>query len=189
MNLLVRILQIYTPDHVKKRALKQLFSYTAAAFAAEVPPIASLDYEECLAKYARFTQTLAEQSLRDGREVEAVAQRLYRHAVEMGHLHGKWLRLGTMADVMDIGRVLYRVLDIDLQGDARGEVVINRCYFSRFYSYEVCQLMSAMDRGLFAGLSNGGELTFSSRITEGQPCCRAHFNWGSKTSNRRAAKT
>ena len=78
---------------------------------------------------------------------------------------------------MDIGRVLYRILDIDLQGDARGEVVISRCYFSRFYSGEVCRLMSAMDRGLFAGLSNGGELTFSSRITEGQPCCRAHFAW------------
>jgi hypothetical protein len=79
--------------------------------------------------------------------------------------------------VMDIGRVLYRILDIDLQGDARGEVVISRCYFSRFYSAEVCRLMSAMDRGLFAGLSNGGELTFSSRITQGQPCCRAHFTW------------
>ena len=65
----------------------------------------------------------------------------------------------------------------DLQGDARGEVVINRCYFSRFFSSEVCRLMSAMDAGLFAGLSNGGVLTFSCRITEGQPCCRAHFRW------------
>ena len=177
MSLLVSVLQIYMPDYVKKRALTQLFSYTAAAFEAEVPPIAGLDWHESLAQYARFTQAHAEERLRDGRQVEAVAQRLYRNAVEMGQLHSKWLRLGTVQDVMAIGRVLYRILDIDLQGDARGGVVINRCYFSRFYSGEVCRLMSAMDRGLFAGLSNGGELIFSLRITEGQPCCRAHFAW------------
>jgi hypothetical protein len=180
MSLLVSVLQIYMPDYIKKRALTQLFESTAAAFEAEVPPLAGLDSEECLARYARFAQAQAEQRLRDGREVEAVGQRLYRNAVEMGRRQSKWLRPGTVQDVMDIGRVLYRILDIDLQGDARGEVVINRCYFSRFYSAEVCRLMSAMDRGLFAGLSNGGELTFSSRITEGQPCCRAHFSWQRK---------
>ena len=73
MGLLVRALQIYMPEYVKKRALMQLFSYTAAAFEAQVPPIAGLDSEECLAQYARFAQTHAEQRLRDGREVEAVA--------------------------------------------------------------------------------------------------------------------
>jgi len=177
MGLLVRALQVYMPEYVKKRALMQLFSYTAAAFEAEVPPLAGLTSEECLAQYARFAQAQAEQRLRDGREVDAVAERLYRNAVEMGRRQSRWLRPGTVQDVMDIGRVLYRMLDIDLQGDAQGEVVISRCYFSQFYSGEVCRLMSAMDRGLFAGLSNGGELTFSSRITEGQPCCRAHFAW------------
>jgi hypothetical protein len=177
MVLLVRMLQIYMPDSVKKRALTELFRSTAAAFEAEVPPLAGLTSEECLAQYARFAQTQAVQRLRDGREVQEVAQRLYRNAVEIGRRHSKWLRPDTVQDVMDFGRVLYRVLDIDLQGDARGEVVISRCYFSQLYSAEVCRLMSAMDRGLFAGLSNGGELTFTSRITEGQPCCRAHFAW------------
>lgn len=189
MGLLVSVLQIYTPGYVKKRALAQLFKYTAAAFEAEAPPIAGLDHKNCLAKYAQFTQTLAEQRLRDGREVEAVGQRLFRNAVEMGQQYSKWLQLGTVADVMAIGRVLYRILATDFQGDARGEVVINRCYFSRVYSREVCRLMSAMDRGLFAGLSNGGELTFSSRITEGQPGCRAHFSWDPKAANHLAAKT
>jgi hypothetical protein len=173
MCLLISALQIYTPEYVKKRALAQLFNFTAAAFEAEVPPLAGLDSQECLAQYARFTQTLAGQRLREGSEVEAVGQRLYQNAVQMGQQQHKWLRPGTVQDVLAIGRVLYRILAIDLQGDARGEVVINRCYFSQFYSAEMCQLMSAMDRGLFAGLSNGGELTFTSRITEGEPCCRA----------------
>lgn len=184
MNLLVSALEIYTPNFVKKRALTQLFRYMAAAFDEKVPPLAGLDFQECLAQYALFAQNHAEKRLREGREVEAVAQRLYQSAVEMSQPYGKLLRLGTMADVMAIGRVLYRILKIDLQGDARGEVVINRCYFSRFYSAGECRLMSAMDRGLFAGLSNGGELTFTSRITEGQPCCRAHFSWEPKTANK-----
>jgi hypothetical protein len=189
MNLLVSALEIYTPNIVKKRALTQLFNHTAASFEVKVPPLAGLDLEECLAEYARFAQTHAEQRLRDGREVKVVAQRLYQNAVEMSQPYGRLLRLGTVADVMAIGRVLYRILNIDLQGDARGEVVINRCYFSHFYSARVCRLMSAMDRGLFAGLSNGGELSFSSRITEGQPCCRARFSWEPKAAHHRITQT
>ena len=177
MGLLVSVLQIYIPEYLRKRALMQLFNCAATAFGAEAPLIAGLDSAGCLARYARFTQTLGQQCLHDGREVAAVEQRLYRGAVEMGRLLGKWLRPGTVHDVMAIGRVLYSMLAIDLRGDARGEVVIERCYFSQFYSREVCWLMSAMDRGLFAGLSNGGELTFTARITEGEPCCRAHFSW------------
>ncbi len=177
MSILVSMLQVYTPDFVRKMALVELFNATAAAFEAEVPSLARLSPQECLAEYARFAQMEAEPRLRDGRDIPTLAQRLYRNAFEMGRRQSKWLRPSTVQDVMDIGRVLYRFLDIDLQGDARGEVVINRCYFSRFYSAEMCRLMSAMDRGLFAGLSNGGELTFTLRITEGAPCCRAQFVW------------
>ncbi len=185
MGLLVRALQIYTPKFVKRRALTELFRATAAGFQAEVPPLAHLDSQACLAEYARFAQAHAEQQLPDGQGIEAVQQRLYRNAVEMGRRQSRWLRPRTVADVMAVGRVLYRILDIDLRGDARGEIVIGRCYFSRLYSAEVCRLMSAMDRGLFAGLSNGGELTFTSRITEGQACCRAHFARSPRRENSR----
>jgi hypothetical protein len=175
MSLLVKALEIHTPEFVKKLVVMQLFKATAAAFDLDVPAIRRLDSKACLAEYARFVQTHGEERLRDRSDVETVAQRLYQNAFEMGRLPGKWLRPHNMQEVMAIGRLLYRILAIDLQGDAPGEVVIKRCYFSGFYSAEVCRLMSAMDRGLFAGLSNGGELTFTSRITEGQPCCRAHF--------------
>src|SRR5512142_364386 len=121
MGFLVSALQIYTPEYVKQKALMQLFDSTAAAFEAKVPPISGLDWQASLALYARFTQTLAEQRLRDGREVEAVEQRLYRNAVAMGRPYGKWLRLGTVKDVMAMGRVLYRILATDFRGDARGE--------------------------------------------------------------------
>ena len=189
MSLLVSALQIYTPEYVRKRALAELFNFTAAAFEAQTPAIAGLDSRACLAEYARFTQSLAERRLHDRDDIEGVEQRLYRNAVEMGRLHGRLLRLNSVKDVMAIGRVLYRILGIDFHGDARGAVVIDRCYFSRFYSPDVCRLMSAMDRGLFAGLSNGGELTFTSRITEGQPSCRAHFSWEQRAADRRVAGT
>ncbi len=177
MSLLIRALDVHTPEFVKKTALTQLFQFTAEAFQAAVPPIAGLASEACLAEYARFTQTHAELRLRDGHGVEAVEQRLHRNAVEMGQRYEKWLRLSTVADVMAAGRVLYRILATDFHGDAHGDIVIQRCYFSQFFSSDVCRLMSAMDAGLFAGLSNGGELTFTQRITEGRPCCRAHFSW------------
>jgi hypothetical protein len=175
MSLLVSVLEVYTPEFVRKRALTQLFNATAAAFGLEAPPLAGLTSDECLAKYARFVQSHAGQCLQDGNDPKELEKRLYLSAVEMGRMPNKWLRLLTMQEVMAAARVLYRSLAIDLRGDAHGEVVIPRCYFSDFYPAEVCRLMSAMDRGLFAGLSNGGELAFTSRITEGQPCCRACF--------------
>lgn len=188
MGLVVSALERYMPDGVRKRALAELFRATATAFGARVPPLAGLDADERLARYARFTQAQAERRLRDGRDVEAVEQRLYRNAVGMGQLCRKWLRPVTVQDVMAIGRVLYRILDIDFRGDARGDVVIGRCYFSRFFSGEACRLMSAMDRGLLGGLSGGGELTFTSRITEGQPCCRAHLRCEPRTTDDPVAK-
>jgi len=177
MRLLVSALQMHTPECVRKRALAQLFSSTAAAFEARLPPLAGLDSEARLATYARFTQALAQERLQDGRQVEALQRRLYRNAAELGRQYSRWFRPRTVADVMAIGRVLYRTLATDFRGDARGDVVISRCYFARVFSAEVCRLMSAMDAGLFAGLSNGGALTFASRTTEGHPCCRAHFTW------------
>ncbi len=90
---------------------------------------------------------------------------------------------------MALGRSLYDILDIDFDGSdsgsGSGEITISRCYFSSFYSPEVCQVMSAMDRGLLAGLAGGGELVFIERITEGQPCCRARFTLAGSPSSAR----
>ncbi len=97
------------------------------------------------------------------------------NAYQLGQMHGQMLRVRTIEEVMAMGRILYRILGIEFQGNAQGGVVISHCYFSRFYSGQVCRIMSAMDQGLFAGLSGGGQLVFTSRITEGQPCCRARF--------------
>lgn len=163
------------PACTRKAALWALLRSTAPAFGCPAPPIAALSADECLLRYAQFTKSRAEELLRDGGDLEAVQERLYRRARALGRLC-RWVsRAQTMQEAMDLGRTLYRMLDIELQGDEGGGVVISRCSFSRFYSGQVCQVMSAMDRGLFAGLSGDKQLVFSARITEGQTCCRAHL--------------
>jgi hypothetical protein len=175
MNRLLALLETGMPTCMRKVALLALFRSAALAFGRPAPPIAALPADECLLRFARFTQSQAEKLLRNGDDLEAVQERLYRNAYGLGRLCRRVSRAKTMQEVMDLSRILYRVLDIELQGDGLGNVTFSRCFFSRFYSYPVCQVMSAMDGGLFAGLSGGRQLVFSARITEGQTCCRAHL--------------
>lgn len=156
-------------------ALEALFWVTARAFGRQSPPIAGLPAGERVAEYAAFTESEVQALLRSGGEVDAVQGRLYRSAYRLGRAC-RWVSgAGTVEDALALGRALYRTLEIDFQGDEKGEVVISHCSVSRTYTPDTCRVMSAMDRGLLAGLSAGGALAFSTRITEGQPCCRARL--------------
>jgi hypothetical protein len=178
VNPLGWLLQRYKPEVVRQAALAQLLGAAAEAFQCDAPPLGGLSSAERLRRFALFTQGHVEELLREGRDLEAVRQRLYRNTYARGRRVGRLLGIRSVRDTMDISRVLYRILDIEFQGDAGGDVLISHCYFSGFYSGRVCQVMSAMDQGLLAGLSDGGQLVFSSRITEGQSCCQASFTVG-----------
>lgn len=160
----------------RKQVLEALFHATARAFGAAVPPLTGLSADRCLYQYALFTQSQAAAALRRGDDLDALQGQLYRNAYRLGRACRWMFRVESVADTMAVGQALYRLLDIEFQGDADGDVVIRRCYFSHFYSGQVCQVMSAADRGVLAGLSDGGQLVFSARLTEGQACCRAHLN-------------
>jgi hypothetical protein len=174
-----------TPESVKRQALVQLFRSTAAAFRCDMPRLSGLSREQCLLEYARFTADRAEEALRRGSDLSELQERLYRNAYRLGRAPGWLLRVQGVDDVMALGRFFYGILDIDFQGSGSGEITIGRCYFSSFYSPEVCQVMSAMDRGLLAGLAGGGHLVFSQRLTEGPACCRAHFTLAARPSSGR----
>lgn len=126
MSLLVNALEIYTPEFVKKMALAQLFQATADAFGLQTPRLAGLNSKKSLAVYARFVQLHAEERLRDTRGIDALSERLYQNACAMVRWLYKWLGLHTVQDVMLTARMIYRILDIDLQGDVQGDVVIQR---------------------------------------------------------------
>jgi hypothetical protein len=182
VNPLGWLLERHMPEVVRQAALGQLLRAAAEAFQCDAPPLGGLSSDERLRVFACFTRDRVVAAhggaSQPGRDLEAVQQRLYNNAYRLGRRTGRVLGVRGVSDTMAVGRVLYRILDIEFQGDAQGDVLISRCYFSSFYSGRVCQVMSAMDRGLLAGLAGGGQLVFSSRITEGQPFCRAHFALG-----------
>ena len=175
MNLALKLLNIYIPSSIRKSGLKQLFKATAEAFECAVPDIQGLSANESLRQYALFTRSQVEKLINSRNDLEAVKKRLYEKAFQLGESYRKKFRVRTLKDVMYTGHIIYRIIGIEFQGDPDGEVIIRRCYFSNFYNDQVCQVMSAMDSGLLAGLANRGELIFSSRITENQSCCKANF--------------
>ncbi len=165
----------HSPEGVKRAALIQLFNATGAAFECDLPRLRGLSHAACLREYARFTAEHSASALRRPEQLAAVQHRLFRNAYGLGRLAGLASGVRGLDDAMALARFLYGILDIDFVGDGCAEITIRRCYFSQFYSPQVCELMSAMDHGLLAGLANGGELVFTARITEGAPCCRARF--------------
>ena len=185
MSPLLSRLLTHTPAIVKRQALVHLFRATAAAFQADMPRLSGLSREQCLLAYARFTADQADEALRQDGDLSALQERLYRNAYRLGRMLRWLLRVRSVDDVMALSRFLYDILNSDFDGSDSGEITIRRCYFSSYYSPEVCQVMSAMDRGVFAGLAGGGELVFTERITEGQPCCRARFALAGNPSSAR----
>jgi hypothetical protein len=164
------------PPWLRRVVLCRLFRATAAAFRCAPPTLAGLAAQDALARYASFTAQHVQAAMRDGEDLPALQARLYGQAYALGRWCGRVMRVRTMGGTMAMGRFLYRVLEIDFHGDERGWVVVESCFFSQWYSADVCRIMSAMDHGILAGLLGGGELSFQARITEGARCCQARFS-------------
>ncbi len=177
-NLRLAAARLYLPRRARQQALEELFARTAAAFGSPVPAPRGRGPGARLAEYARFTRERAEAALARAKGRTALAElerRLYRAARGLG---GRLrLRLGVRSrpEAMAAARLIYRQLGIDFRGSAGGQIAIRRCFFATLYTPRVCALVSALDRGLLAGLARGGELRFEQRLTEGACCCLAQF--------------
>lgn len=177
MNLRLSALQVYIPVAIGRRALEQLFRITADAFGCEPPSTTGVGHREMLRAYAAFTKDRAGQIILEGRDQSILADRLWVNARGLGTELRRRLRIKTTEEALAAARVVYRILDIDFRGNRRGDIIIARCSFSAVYSPEVCRIISSLDAGLLAGLTDGGRLTFSERITEGRPRCLARLTW------------
>jgi len=175
MNLRLSIARIYLPTFVKKKKIQELFELTAEAFQSDLPAIKKLSYNDCLKAYAHFSKTKAGEAIKLHKNTQAVKQRLYRNAYRMGEKLRKDFRIETQVEVLRLSKILYKILKIDFTGYTSGEVIIKRCFFSQFYTPDVCGIISSLDEGVAAGLSAGGRLVFKERITEGNECCQAIF--------------
>jgi len=120
-----------------------------------------------------FSRDQAEACLKLPGDSDAVRSRLFDAAQAVGQDLRREFRVATGQDVASALRIAYRALGIKFEGTAYGEVVIPRCLFSNYYSGPVCRVMQALDQGLACGLSQGGRLTFTGRISEGSSACRA----------------
>lgn len=176
--MLMKIMQLYMPEFIKKKKLNELFRLTADAFQSELPELRGLSFAECLSKYALFTKEQAESYSQSGRPLEEVKHRLYQNSCIFGQNLRKSLHIVTWKEAVTVLEVIYKLIGIDFQYDRQGEIIIKQCFFSKYYSGEVCKLISSLDEGLAAGLSGGGRLCFNQRITEGGSCCKGYFSRG-----------
>jgi hypothetical protein len=165
--------RVILPLGARRREIERLFARTAAAFGSAVPPPNARGADGRLREYALFTRDRAEAALGNRGDLQALEGRLFGAALALGSGYRLRLKLRGTRDAMAAARLIYRGLDIDFRGSAEGNVVIRRCAFAAVYTPLVCALVSALDRGLLAGLTGGAVLEFRQRITEGASSCRA----------------
>ena len=175
MSVLLLLARLYIPPSIVQKRLGQLFALTADAFGSAYPDTEGVSRGESLAGYARYTREQAVKALARG-DGERVRAKLYRNAFDLGDELRRAFRIKTLRGALLAGGIIYRMVNIDFRGDGAGGVVVRRCFFSSYYSAGVCDLISALDEGLVAGLSSGMKLRFFQRITEGGVCCRAYLS-------------
>lgn len=173
MNLLLDLAGIYLPAPFARRRLARLLTATADAFGSPAPDTRGLSYREALVAFAVFSRDQAEVCLNSPGSTGAARERLFNAARAMGQDLRREFRVSSGRDVTSALRIAYRALGIKFEGTGYGGVVIPQCLFSSYYSGSVCRVMEALDQGLASGLSRGGRLAFSCRLTEGGPACRA----------------
>jgi predicted ArsR family transcriptional regulator len=174
VSIALRLMRLPLPDAMKSRALSELVTVTAEAFGSPPPDLRGLSYGARLRSYARFTRDEALRCLREG-DAEHVRERLHENARRLGTQLRRRLGVTRIDEVIEAARLLYRVIDIDLAPAADGAIIIQRCPFADVYTADVCRLISALDAGLFDGLSDGAQLEFTARMTEGCDACRAQL--------------
>jgi hypothetical protein len=152
--------------------VRELLALTAEAFGASAPSLRGLSYGDSLKTFAMFSRDEAERSLRTGTELDEIRNALYRRAFALGNNSRRWLMIRTLEESMLAARLLYSCCSIDLRGSPRGVIAVHRCFFSSYYTGDVCRVIASLDEGLLAGLSGGRRLSFSQRITEGAMICK-----------------
>ena len=152
--------------------LQLLMNLTAHALDQKPKRIWTLPNAEALRVYADFTSS----NLQAGAD-EPLLERMHTEAYKMGRLLRRLFLINNEARAQQLIVALYRNIGIKLSFESSRQLCFHRCYFSRFYTPQICQAASALDSGIIYGISgqSAKHLQFSQRITEGCKCCRAHF--------------
>ncbi|HEX5902574.1 MAG TPA: hypothetical protein VF028_05615 [Actinomycetota bacterium] len=177
MSLRLRALELHVPRWVARSAIRRLFEATGSAFGSDPICTDGSDHIALLERYAAFSATSAERALADRTDLDDLSRRMWNNAYALGESLRRRLGVRSREDALRAARIAYRMIGIDVRADPRGDMVVDRCSFAERYSPQVCRVMSSLDAGMVAGLTGGGRLTFSERITEGRPRCLARIAW------------
>jgi hypothetical protein len=185
LNLRLSAINSYIPQSIRRWKFRQLAEATAKAFGVEPPDLRGLSFDGALQSYAIFTRNEALRSNVHSDRRSFIKSRLFECGRQMGAELRQMLRVRTRQDVVDAARILYRLLGIDFRGEEGDGFSIKQCSFSKFYTDDVCKIVSSLDEGLIAGLSDGAELRFSNMMTEGQDMCSGSITFKGTTDETR----
>jgi hypothetical protein len=157
------------PGLIRTFCIRRLARLTAEAFGVPAPVVRGPALS-ALDTYARFTTAEAERVLLSDPRAEAVQATLFENARHLGSRLRAGLLIRSPQRAAAVLRALYRVIGVEFTS-ARGEFKVTQCFFAYRYSPLVCRFISALDAGLFSGLSGGGVLEFRRRISEGAAFC------------------
>ncbi len=169
------IYRFLSGKHGEKLEIRILMSETAKVFGADAPETAGLSSEELLRKYAIFSSEKAARAIWTGKDQVELRRNLYRMAYRLGSILRVLVRPKDDGECFAVIALLYKNIGISIAEDGSGRIRVDRCCFSDFYTPQICSVISAIDKGIFAGVYHGGELKFRERITEGRDACRARF--------------
>lgn len=150
--------------------IQLLMNLTARALGHHARRTWMLSNDEALRTYAEFTRNI----LQDGTDEKTLLQMRHK-AYKAGKMLRWVMHLTKQDDVERVTIALYRNIGIELEGHLPGKLCFGHCYFSQYYTPQICLAASALDEGIMRGLSGSGQLTFHQRITEGNHCCLATF--------------
>lgn len=181
MNARLAVLGFHVPRAIRRAILRELIGATARAFGRTPPRTAGMSARTLLATAVARSRAWADDAIHGGAELGAIQARLFEEASALGERAARRLRVGDEGEGLAAARIVYRAIGIDFRPGALGRVIVPRCGFAIAYTPEVCRLMSAMDSGLIAGLTGATGLSFTARITQGAPACRALVLHGEAT--------
>ena len=128
-------------------------------------------------KHAKLVDSLAEvlgkeEAIRLGREA------MFKIGERLGDETCQKLGVGeSLQDLVRAAKILYRILgiefEVEMQSPNTATLIINRCALAANYSELTCQVLSATDEGTIRGLNKNMNMTFTEKITGGQPRCKA----------------
>jgi hypothetical protein len=180
MNARLSLLRWHLPAMIRRAVLRELIRAMSEAFDRACPPTRGRSADELLATAVEVSSRWTRDAFDGGTDLHAIERRLFSEGFALGRRAKRRLGATTEREGLAAASVLYRAIGIDFRPGTDGQVVVPRCAFAAAYGSDACALMSAMDSGLIAGLTDAAGLRFTDRLTEGAPVCRAvvlHTGW------------